>query len=552
MHDRIKDNNPSEDALKTSEKAREIRHRQQKRRKKKRYALKFREKYKKKHGRMPQGIKEKLLYRLKQNIYVKKAALIGAGVTGIITVIIMVSVSSCGAIFTDSMATVATGSYQSKPEEIDKADLRMTEKEMQLQDEIDRIEETYPGYDEYEYDIDPIGHDPFTLISYLSAKHIDFKADDVSGDIDDLYDRMYDLTTEEREETRTRTVTKTGKREVTNPETGLTYEEEYDYEDEEEYTVTILCVRLKKKEMDTLVEADLSGDSRDLYDTYNETKGLMQYYYTPLNLNWQSYIKSYYGYRKNPKTGELEFHKGLDIAVPEGTEVLAAQDGKVSSAAFDDHYGNYVVIEDTGGYSSKYAHLESLEVTTGEDVVHGTVIGRTGHTGSATGSELHIECLYRGDHYDPLFYFENGEGSLYPTDVDTGEYLPVEVTGDVAVLIEEAMKYLNYPYKWGGSSPETSFDCSGFVSWCLNASGYADVGRQTAQGLCNMSHRVSAEDARPGDLIFFTGTYNSGCPVSHVGIYLGNGQMIHAGNPIKISNINTSYWQSHYYGYGRI
>ena len=552
MHDNIKDNNPSDDALKKSEKAREIRRLYQKKHNKKKYAIRFREMYEKKHGRLPQGAKEKLLYNLKKTFFIKRAALIGAGVTGLIIMIIMTSVSSCGAIFTDSMATVATGSYQSKPEEIDKADLQMTEKEMRLQDEIDRIEETYPGYDEYEYDIDPIGHDPFTLISYLSAKHIDFTADGVSGDIDDLYDRMYDLITEEREETRTRTVTRTGIREVTDPETGLTHEEEYEYEDEEEYTVTILSVTLKKTELDDLAQTDLTGEDRDLYDTYTETKGLMQYYYTPLNLNWQSYIKSYYGYRKNPQTGNLEFHKGLDISVPEGTEVLAAQDGKVSSAAFDDHYGNYVVIEDTGGYASKYAHLESLTVSAGEDVTHGSAIGRTGHTGSATGSELHIECLYRGDHYDPLFYFENGEGSLYPIDADTGEYLPVEATGDAAALIEEAKKYLNYPSKWGGSSPETSFDCSGFVSWCLNASGYADVGRQTAQGLCNISHRVSAEDAKPGDLIFFTGTYNSGSPVSHVGIYLGNGQMIHAGNPIKISNINTSYWQSHYYGYGRI
>ena len=551
MHDNNIDLNPSNDAVKKTEKAREVRHQRQKKRNKK-YALKFRKNYKKKYGKLPQGIKEKVLYFLKRSIYVKKAALIGTGVTAIIGIIIMITVSSCGAIFTDGMSGVVEGSYQSEPKEIDKADVLMTEKEMQLQDEIDRIEDTYPGYDEYEYDIDPIGHDPYTLISYLSAKHIAFTSDEVTGDIESLYDRMYDLKTEEREETRTRTVTKTGIREVTDPATGLTHEEEYEYEDEEEYTVNILCVSLKKKEMEELAEADLSAEDKDLYDTYNETKGLIQYFYTPLNLNWQSYIKSYYGYRKNPQSGDLEFHKGVDISVPEGTEVLAAQDGKVSSAAFDDHYGNYIVIEDTEGYASKYAHLESLTVSTGEDVTHGAVIGRTGHTGSATGSELHIDCLYRGDHYDPLFYFENGEGSLYPTDADTGEYLPVEATGDAKALIDEAMKYLNYPYVWGGSSPETSFDCSGFVSWCLNASGYADVGRQTAQGLSNISSRVSAEDAQPGDLIFFTGTYKSSGPVSHVGIYLGNGQMIHAGDPIKISNINTSYWQSHFYGYGRI
>ena len=552
MHDNSIDNNPSNDALSKSEKAREIKHQYQKKRNKKRYAAKFREAYKKKHGKLPQGIKEKLLYRLKENVFVKKYVLIGGGVTAIMAIMIMTALSSCGAIFTDSMSTVAVGSYQSKPAEIDAADVQMTEKEMKLQDEIDSIEEKYPGYDEYEYDIDPIGHDPFTLVSYLSAKHTDFTASDVTGDIESLYDRMYELSTEEREETRTRTVTKTGTREVTDPVTGLTDEEEYEYEDEEEYTVKILSVTLRKKEMEDLVQADLNAEDRDLYDTYTQTKGLLQYFYTPLNLNWQSYIKSYYGYRKNPRTGDLEFHKGLDISVPEGTEVLAAQDGKVSSAAFDDHYGNYIVIEDSGGYSSKYAHLESLMVTAGEDVKHGSVIGRTGHTGSATGSELHIECLYRGDHYDPLFYFENGEGSLYPTNAETGEYLPVEATGDAKALIDEAMNYLDYPYVWGGSTPETSFDCSGFVSWCLNNSGYADVGRQTAQGLCNKSHRVSADNAQPGDLIFFTGTYKSSGPVSHVGIYLGNGQMIHAGDPIKISNINTPYWQSHFYQYGRI
>lgn len=552
MHDDLDTRNPGEEALNKAEKVREIRHQNQKKRNKKRYAIKFREKYKKKHGKLPEGIKEKLLYTLKQNIYVKKAALIGSAVTMLLMILTMTAVSSCGAIFTDGMSTVMAGSYQSKPAEIDAADVQMTEKEMQLQDEIDSIEDKYPGYDEYEYDIDPIGHDPFTLISYLSAKHTDFTASGVSEDIESLYDRMYDLSTQEREETRTKTVTKIGTREVTDPETGLTYEEEYEYEDEEEYTVTILSVTLKKTEMEDLVQADLNAEDKDLYDTYTQTKGLLQYFYTPLNLNWQSYIKSYYGYRKNPQTGDLEFHKGLDISVPEGTEVLAAQDGKVSSAAFDDYYGNYVVIEDTGGYSSKYAHLASMTVTAGQDISHGAVIGRTGHTGSATGSELHIECLYRGDHYDPLFYFENGEGSLYPTNADTGEYLPVEATGDAKALIDEAMKYLDYPYVWGGSNPETSFDCSGFVSWCLNTSGYAVVGRQTAQGLYNLSGSVPADSAQPGDLIFFTGTYKSSGPVSHVGIYLGNGQMIHAGDPIKISNINTSYWQSHFYGYGKV
>ena len=191
------------------------------------------------------------------------------------------------------------------------------------------------------------------------------------------------------------------------------------------------------------------------------------------------------------------------------------------------------------------------KASTWQGVNHGEVIGYTGHTGSATGSELHIECEYQGESYNPLFYFENGEGSLYPTNADTGEYIPVEATGDAAALIHEAMNYLDYPYVWGGSTPETSFDCSGFVSWCLNNSGYADVGRQTAQGLCNKSHRISADNSQPGDLIFFEKTYDT-VGASHVGIYVGNGMMLHCGDPIQYTSIETNYWQQHFLQFGRL
>lgn len=105
---------------------------------------------------------------------------------------------------------------------------------------------------------------------------------------------------------------------------------------------------------------------------------------------------------------------------------------------------------------------------------------------------------------------------------------------------------------WGGSSPSTSFDCSGFVCYVLTNSGYCDMPRTTAQGIYNKCRPISASEAQPGDIIFFTGTYNSGNPVTHVGIYAGNGMMIHCGDPIKYSSINTPYWQSHFYGYGRI
>lgn len=103
---------------------------------------------------------------------------------------------------------------------------------------------------------------------------------------------------------------------------------------------------------------------------------------------------------------------------------------------------------------------------------------------------------------------------------------------------------------WGGSSPSTSFDCSGFVSWVINHSGW-DVGRLGAQGLCNICTPVSSDNAKPGDLVFFTGTYDTP-GVSHVGIYVGNNMMIHCGDPISYANLNSSYWQSHFYRYGRL
>ena len=126
-----------------------------------------------------------------------------------------------------------------------------------------------------------------------------------------------------------------------------------------------------------------------------------------------------------------------------------------------------------------------------------------------------------------------------------GEYLDDET---FAAMLSEAQKYIGYPYVWGGSSPATSFDCSGYLSWVINHSGW-NVGRQTAQGLYNLCTPVSSP--RPGDLVFFKGTYNTS-GVSHCGIYVGDGRMLHCGDPIGYANLNTNYWQSHFYAYGRL
>ena len=468
--------------------------------------------------------------------------LVTIGIFALILIMIMTAISSCGAMFSDGMSTTLAGSYMSVPAEIDAADLAFSELEMELQKEINNIETDYPDYDEYRYNLDAIGHDPFVLISYLSAVHTEFTASEVQSEIESLFEEMYELTLNPTTETRTRT--------VTDPETGE--------ETEEEYTVTILEVTLTATDLGVVVAGHMNEEQKEIYALYNETHGLTQQFYTPLNLYWYSYVSSYYGYRINPVTGQEQFQRGVDIAVPTGTTVLAAMDGTVTTATYDASYGNYVVIEDSNGYCTKYAHMDTLSVSAGQTVTHGTTIGTTGNTGSSTGSHLHIECLYNGEYYNPLFYFDVGEGTLYGETPggggSPGNVIPPDSYDDVTVqaLMEEAARYLGYPYVWGGSSPSTSFDCSGFVCWVFTNSGVHNLPRTTAQGIYDQCTPVSAADAKAGDIIFFTGTYNSPGPVSHVGSYCGNGVMIHCGDPIKYASINTPYWQSHFYSFGRL
>lgn len=136
----------------------------------------------------------------------------------------------------------------------------------------------------------------------------------------------------------------------------------------------------------------------------------------------------------------------------------------------------------------------------------------------------------------------------------TNNGIPSEAYNDAtfAKLINEAEKYLGYPYVFGGSSPSTSFDCSGFVCWVYTHSGVHNLPRTTAQGIYNQCTRVSASEAKPGDLVIFQGTYNAGETVTHIGIYVGQNRMLHCGSPIQYTSIDTSYWRSHFYSYGRL
>jgi cell wall-associated NlpC family hydrolase len=142
-----------------------------------------------------------------------------------------------------------------------------------------------------------------------------------------------------------------------------------------------------------------------------------------------------------------------------------------------------------------------------------------------------------------------------PPTTGSGDSPPDNSDDDIdtyAALIAEAEKYLGYPYVWGGSSPETSFDCSGLICWILDESGVADVGRTTAQGLYNLCTPISLSEAKPGDLIFFHSTYKTADTCTHVALYVGDGMMLHAGDPIQYASFETTYWQNHLYGFGRI
>ena len=309
------------------------------------------------------------------------------------------ALSSCSVIGTTGFNSIMVSSYFAEDEDIYAAENCYNDLEQNLQSKIDNIENEYSGYDEYNYNLAGIGHNPYELISYLTAVYQDFKFADIRNNLDDLFNTQYHLQ-----------ITETSRQRTDG--------------DGNEYTYKILNVTLVNEGMTTTFTAD----QRELYDIYLVSKGNRDYLFA------------------------------------------------------DDIYSNIT--------QSPY-----------------------------------------NDYTIP------------------GEALTDET---FRKLITEAEKYLGYPYVWGGSSPQTSFDCSGFVCWVFKNSGVYPLGRTTAQGIFDLCTPVRPSDAKPGDIIFFTGTYNSGCPVSHVGIYVGNGMMIHCGNPISYASVNSNYWTQHFYAYGRL
>lgn len=279
---------------------------------------------------------------------------------------------------------IASSSYLAEDQDIDQAELIYTEWETDLREQINNIERDYPDYDVYRYDIGSIGHDPYQLMAFLTAKFRDFQYADIRGALRELFDTQYTLTLTEKRET--------------NSQTG-----------EEK---KILDVKLTSKSFSRLVLSQLDEAEREICEILMDTQGNRQYVQNVFGINWLPYVSSHYGYRIHPITGKKTFHSGVDIGMGQGTDILAGQDGVVSLAGEAGGYGLCVVVDGSIGgrvnLSTKYAHCSRLLVSVGQEVKAGDVIAKVGSTGNSTGPHLHLEVLLNGQTVNPLYFADTG------------------------------------------------------------------------------------------------------------------------------------------------
>ena len=297
---------------------------------------------------------------------------------------------------------IAASSYTAEDQDINNAELVYTEWETDLQMQIDNAEADHPGYDEYRYHVGNIGHNPFELMGFLTASYQAFQYEDIEAVLQELFAEQYSLEFVEEVETRTRTETRT------DPSTGETYEVEVTYE------WRILNVNLTAKSFTDVIAARMNAEQAQLFNVLMMTKGNRQYVSNVFgDTNWLPYVTSYYGYRVHPISGEKNYHKAVDIGMPQGTEILAGHDGVVTQAGEAGSYGLIVVLEgameDGRTLTTKYAHCSELLVSAGQEVKQGDVIAKVGSTGDSTGPHLHLEVLVDGQYLNPLYFTDTGD-----------------------------------------------------------------------------------------------------------------------------------------------
>jgi murein DD-endopeptidase MepM/ murein hydrolase activator NlpD len=332
--------------------------------------------------------------------------IIKLGLAGLLLFLIMSLFTMCTALFSGSNALIGAVTYPAEAEDIDSASVLMTELETDLRAYINEIEENYPGFDEYNLNIDSIGHNPFELIAFLSAVFHDFTFADVETTIREIFDEMYTLTIEEETETRTRTETRVGIGSWVDIY-GNTHTYTYFYEEEVEYEWRTLNVTLTAQSFLEVITPRMDEEQTQHFLILMQSHGARQFIGNPFNFDWLPFVTSHYGYRIHPISSDKQFHWGIDIGLPTGTEILATFDGVVVEVDyFPTGYGRVVVIENEDGVQARFAHCDTIIVTVGQEIERGQVIATVGNTGSSTGSHLHLEVAWDGRRFNPLFFVE--------------------------------------------------------------------------------------------------------------------------------------------------
>ena len=477
--------------------------------------------------------------------------------TGLLTLIVFLLMSlltMCVGVFSGGTALMGAVTYPAEFEDLNEASILYTELETDLRISINDIESNYPGYDEYRVNTGNISHNPFELMGFLSAVYQDFTYAQIETVLRSVFNEQYHLEIVPEVEIRYRTETRTGS--YTDSE-GNSYS--YSYTIEVPYEFHILNVTLTAQPMSVVLAGRMDTDQAQHYSILMHSNGARQIIGNPFSFDWLSNVTSLYGYRIHPINGHKEFHWGIDIGLPTGTPIMAGLTGTVIAIGYDaGGYGNYVVIEDVNGIQARYAHCHEVYITPNQPVGLGDIIATVGSTGASTGAHLHMEISVGGQRLNPLFFVVTGnEGKSQVSPGAPGGLLippyPGEPMDDArfAAIMEEAVKHVGKPYVWGASGPN-SFDCSGFVWYVLNQSGTASFSRTTAQGIFSLTTPITKENLKPGDLVFLTRTYSTTDAVTHIAIYIGNGMVIHAGNPISYASMDSPFWQNHYYASGRL
>lgn len=465
-------------------------------------------------GAVTETLTEKGKRVAKEILFRNKSILFTLGVFGLLFVVVATSLFRCSASIQGGGTLIRVTSYVSTDEDIHEAENIYSALEEALNRQINNMESTHPGYDEYNYQIDEIGHNPYHLISYLTAKYGVWTIDDVRDALQDLFEQQYSLTTQGTHvnDVTTKTVR-------VGESLGNVVTSGY-------CNCSICCGRWAGGA--TASGAMPRANHTIAVDAHNPVVPMG----TKIIMNGVEYTVE--------DTGNFARY-GVAFDVYYDSHSAASAHGHKTWEAF--------IADDNG---SREVQVQVVETRS----VFNVTLTNGGFDAVARANLDEEQQMI----YDALNTTYGNRDYLF--DLNTIATLPGGMSYDIPPaalsdarfrnMITEAKKYLGYPYVWGGSSPSTSFDCSGFVSWVINHCGNGwNIGRCTAEGLRGHCTYVAPSQAKPGDLIFFERTYNTS-GASHVGIYCGDGVMIHCGNPIQFANINSSYWQQHFMCFGRL